>query len=127
MGKTKKIKSLEVDKNIEQEAVNLPPVSTAEEMKVINEVETTKFPEETPAQIMSPTIVDEREVEKPIASQADTNEPDAFYSLWQEFFRHLEHERIINADKPASKALIANAGAYMTKALKTIEAIRQLP
>jgi len=53
-------------------------------------------------------------------------EISTFYDIAELFYRELEKLRIEKSMYPESKALVANAGAYMTKALKTIDVIKEI-
>ena len=65
-------------------------------------------------------------VEPTIEITETTLESDNFSVIAREFYNELEKLRVEKDMYPESKALVANAGAYMTKAIKTIEAIKAI-
>ena len=54
------------------------------------------------------------------------NKPDPFAKLNTDFYSALEELRVEKEEHPDHKVLIANAGAYMTKAMRAIKLIKEL-
>ena len=126
MGRKKKESVITLD--VGEKEVNLDPVPLTQPEEPSTVTQPTEMPPvsevvDWPSEFEEWEHIAEQEIQEEVKVIA---KEDPFLRLSAEFYSHLEELRKEYESNPDSKVLIANAGAYVTKALRAVDLIRKL-